>query len=102
MTHDPFRAGRYGFAQGRIIRLKPWQLVVVSAAAIALVLALVVAAAGVFLLLFPVLLIGGLIWRFAGRFRNNPPPDNGRGPADKDEIVDAEYVILTDRRNEER
>lgn len=105
MTHDPFRRDPYGFARMRVVKLSKWQLVLISAVALTLVLTLVVVAAGAFLLLFPIVLIGGLVLGLVARWRGRAPssmPADGRPRKRQGEdIVDAEFVVLTDRRRDE-
>ncbi|MGV6871123.1 hypothetical protein ACUSIJ_00295 [Pseudochelatococcus sp. B33] len=105
MTNDPFRRDPFGFARVRIVRLPKWQVVLISALAVTLVLTLVVVAAGAFLLLFPVVLIAGLVLGLVARWRNRRGAPVAGNPArrrsDGDDIVDAEYIVITDRRREE-
>lgn len=103
MVHDPF--GRDGFARVRVMRLPKWQLILIGTIAVTLVLTLVVVAAGAFLLLFPVVLIGGLVLglvaRWRGRAGQSSVPADGRARTrNGEDIVDAEFVILTDRRRD--
>lgn len=107
MTQDPFRRDPYGFARARVLRLSKWQLVLMSALVLAAVLTLVVVAAGAFLVLFPIVLFVGLIAGLVARWRGpkpvQPPQSGGtrKGRAGE-QIIDAEYVILTDRSRDEK
>lgn len=103
MTNDPFRRDPFGFARVRIVRLPKWQVVLISALAITLVLTLVVVAAGAFLLLFPVVLVAGLVLGLIARWRNRGGGGGSpaRRAADRDDIVDAEYIVITDKRRED-
>lgn len=85
----------------RVVRIPKWQVVLLSAVAITLVMTLVVVAAGAFLLLFPVVLIGGLILGVVARWRSrrpNPVATARQGTKNREDIVDAEFVVITDRR----
>lgn len=104
MTNDPFRRDPYGFARMRVVKLSKWQAVLIAAVAITLVLTLVVVAAGAFLLLFPLVLIGGLLLGLVARWRGRGASPAGGQPARRgkngEDIVDAEFVVITDRRRE--
>lgn len=105
MTNDPFGRSPFGFARVRVVQLPKWKLVLLSALAITVLLTLVVVAAGAFLLLFPVVLIGGLVLGIVGRWKSKasvPAPGPRATQNDRnDDIVDAEYVVITDRRRED-
>lgn len=102
MTNDPFQRDPFGFARVRMVRIPKWQLMLVSALAITLVLTLVVVAAGAFLLLFPIVVVGGLVLGLVARWRNRGRASTPvRRSGERDDIVDAEYVVITDRRREE-
>jgi uncharacterized membrane protein len=107
MTQDPFRRDPYGFARMRVMRLNKWQLVLISALALAAVLTLVVVAAGAFLVLFPIVLFVGLIAGMLSRWRGSKParaPQNSGARANRptEQIIDAEYVILSDKSRDEK
>lgn len=99
MTHGPFNTGRYGFTRMRAVRLKRWQLVLAFAVAAALMLTLAVVAVSAFLLIFPAVLVGGLIWRFLAYWRGESASRAGRSGGDQ--VIDAEYVILSHRERGE-
>lgn len=108
MTQDPFHRYPYGFARARVSQLKKWQLILISVLALAIVLTLVAVAATAFLVLFPAIflfvLIGGLIarWRSSNNAR---PPQQGQSTHSSqqaDQIIDAEYVIITDQSTDRK
>ncbi|CAH1659444.1 conserved hypothetical protein [Hyphomicrobiales bacterium] len=87
--YDRFRAGGIQFT-----RLKRWQVWLAVAVAATLVLTLAVVAASAFLIIFPIVLIAGLVYRLAARFGlvGRRRPAKNAAP----DIIDGEYVIITD------
>lgn len=110
MTHDPFQRYRYNFAQARISRIKRWKLILILVLSLAIVLTLVAVAATAFLVLFPAVLLFVIIGGLIARWRNSTMPkpqqqkqhQNSHGSRKHDQIIDAEYVIITDRSNDEK
>ncbi|CAH1666316.1 hypothetical protein [Chelatococcus asaccharovorans] len=87
--YDRFRAGSIQFT-----RLKRWQVWLAVAVAATLILTLAVVAASAFLIIFPIVLVAGFLYRLAVRFGLV-----GRGRATRKaepDIIDGEYMIITD------
>lgn len=106
MTYDPWAQART-----RVVRLKKWQVILISAGVAAFLIALAVVAAGIFLVVFPAILVIGLIWRFfGGRSKKasgnwaarNPSSQENASQSRQRQIVDAEYVVLTETRRDNR
>ncbi|KZE28387.1 hypothetical protein AVW15_06160 [Chelatococcus daeguensis] len=88
--YDP----RFG-PQMRIVRLSRWQLWLAAAVGLALVVTLAIVAAGVFLVVLPVVVVAGLGYHLWMKWRGQRP--GGRAG---DMVIDAEYSIV--RREDER
>lgn len=88
--YDP----RFG-PQIQILRLSRWQLWLAAAVGLALVVTLAIVAAGVFLVVLPVVVVAGLGYHLWMKWRGPRPA----GRAD-DMVIDAEYTIV--HREEER
>jgi hypothetical protein len=88
--YDP----RFG-PQMRIVRLSRWQLWLAAAVGLALVVTLAIVAAGVFLVVLPVVVVAGLGYHLWMKWRGQRP--EGRAG---DMVIDAEYSIV--RRENER
>lgn len=88
------RDPRFG-AGFRVVRLPRWQVWLVAAVALALTVTLAIVAAGVFLLVLPVVLIAGVGYHLWTKWRGQRPA--GR-PGDM--IIDADYSIIS--REDER
>ena len=74
----------------RVGRAPSWQVAIVLVVACALALALALLVGGLFLILLPVVLVGGLAARFiARRAARTPRPDR--------EVIEAEYEMIDDR-----
>ena len=79
----------------RIVRIPRWQIMLAATVLVAFLVALFLLAFGVFLILFPIVLLAGLIaWLIGGG--RVPPPDRGDGP-----VIDGEYRVL-DRKSLDR
>lgn len=81
---------RLGF-DVRVVRLQPWKIWLLTALGGAIALALTIAVAGLFLILVPVLLVGGLVARLLLRGSTAPVARRPRGSA---EVIEAQYEIL--------
>ena len=81
---------RVGF-DVRMVRLQPWKLWLLAAVGGAMALALTVAVAGIFLILVPLFLLGGLVARFLLRGAATPVV---RRPAAGSEVIEGHYEIL--------
>ncbi len=69
-------------------RVPLWRVAIVLIVACALALALALLVSGLFLILLPAIVVGGLVLRFMGR-RVAPRPDS--------EVIEAEYEVVDDR-----
>jgi hypothetical protein len=88
---DDFR--RLGF-DVRMVRLQPWKMWLLAGVGGALALALAVAVAGLFLILVPVFLIGGLAARFLLRGAATPAgPRRGQGT----QVIEGRYEVVESR-----
>jgi hypothetical protein len=91
------RFGRGGF-EFRMVRLQPWKVWALAAVGGALALAVMVAMAGLFLILVPVLLVGGLVARLLlGSPRARPPAP--RDPAARPDVIEGRYEVVDVRRH---
>jgi hypothetical protein len=84
--------------QIRSFRIPAWQLILVAAAGLALLVAFLVAAVGVLLLLLPVFVVAGAIAYLYGRFRQ--PPRKAR--TSQFDVIDAEYRVIENGRDRSR
>ncbi|MDJ1159363.1 hypothetical protein QNA08_14080 [Chelatococcus sp. SYSU_G07232] len=86
-------------ARIRIVRLPGWQVGLIAAVAVALVLTLALVAVGAFLVILPIVLVAGLLWRFLartgwfGRRRRT-----ARGPT----TIEGDYVVVQPEALERR
>jgi hypothetical protein len=83
----------------RLVRLQPWKVWLLAALGGALALALTVAVAGLFLVLVPLFLVGGLVARLllgAGRPKAPPPPPTAREPG----VIEGRYEVVDLRRDD--
>ncbi len=89
-------ASRRSGIEMRMIRLQPWKLWLLMAVGAGVALALTVAVAGLFLILVPVVLIGGFIANLVLRSSLRAGPNVAKpGP----EVIEGQYqVIEVDRR----
>ncbi len=80
----------------RLVRLQPWKVWLLAAVGVGLAVTLAIVVAGVFLILVPVLLIGGLIAKLVlGGAR--PPVARPRASG-RPEVIEGHYeVVATDR-----
>ena len=81
---------RVGF-DVRMVRLQPWKLWLLVAVGGALTLALAVAMAGLFLILVPLFLVGGLVARLL--LRGGTTPAAGR-PSEAPDVIEGRYEVL--------
>lgn len=84
----------------RMIRLQPWKVWTLAAVGGALALAVTVAVAGLFLLLVPILLVGGLVAKLllgTGNSRSRPP----RAPSPPG-VIEGHYEVVEVRRDRPR
>lgn len=84
---DPFDRMRF-----TVKKVSWWQIALVVAVALAIGTALALVAASVFLVVFPVVVIGGLIYRFFGGRKDGL---RQRPSAADMTIIDAEYRVLS-------
>jgi amino acid transporter len=90
----------------RAVRIPVWQIILISAAALALLAALAVVATGVFLVVFPIAVVGGWIYRLTAKKRVRPAGPAGPTSRPRVTVIDGEYEVVpadgrrpeTDRR----
>lgn len=87
--------------------MKKWQVVLILVLVLAVVLTLVAVAATAFLVLFPAVLLFVIIGGFIARWRSSRIVQPSKTPGSRttrkqEQIVDAEYVIITDRSNDKK
>ena len=94
-SYDRLRGGPIQF-----IRLNSWQFWLAVAIALTLIFTLAIVAASAFLVVFPIVVIVGLAYRLADRlgWRKRPEPRRPQSP----DVIDGDYVILSDDRIERR
>jgi hypothetical protein len=80
----------YGAFRARAIKLPAWQIAVIGAAAAALVITLAVVATGVFLLVFPAMIL--LDWIY--RWRHRKPRTAAPQPAPRETVITTDYEVL--------
>jgi hypothetical protein len=83
----------------RVVRLQPWKVWALAAVGGALALAVMVAVAGLFLILVPVVLIGGLVAKLllGGTGGRQPPRRSATGA----EVIEGRYEVVDVRREPE-
>jgi hypothetical protein len=86
---------RVGF-DVRMVRLQPWKLWLLAVMGGALALALAVAVAGLFLILVPLFLVGGLLARLL--LRGSAAPVTRR-PSGAPEVIEGRYEVLDLRQD---
>ena len=84
------RFDRVGF-DVRVVRLQPWKIWLLTALGGAVALALTVAVAGLFLILVPLFLVGGLVARLLLRGSTAPVTRRPHGSPD---VIEAQYEVL--------
>ncbi|MFC5068568.1 hypothetical protein [Flaviflagellibacter deserti] len=78
----------FGLFRLRASRMPAWQIAVIGAIAAAIVVTLAIVATGVFLVVFPALLVLDAVYRWRAR-------KSARAPRSASEtIIDAEYEVL--------
>jgi len=87
----------YGAFRARVIKLPAWQLAVIGAAAAALVIALAVVATGVFLLVFPIMIV--LDWFYRWRTGKTRPGAAGPARPAGGTVITTEYEVLPPERS---
>ena len=87
MDHQFKRAG----FDMRMVRLQPWKLWLLAAVGGALALALAIAVAGLFLILVPLFLIGGLVARMLLRGGAAPV---ARRPFGAPDVIEGRYEVV--------
>jgi hypothetical protein len=75
----------------RVVRLQPWKVWLLAGVGGALALALAVAVAGLFLILVPLFLLGGVVARFLLRGSSAPMP---RGPSGRPDVIEGRYEVV--------
>ena len=96
MMDERFLRGGFPF---RVVRLQPWKVWALAAVGGALALAVMVAVAGLFLILVPVLLIGGLVAKLLLGTGGRQPPRRAGGV----EVIEGRYeVVDVGQRTHER
>ena len=88
---------RLGF-DVRMVRLQPWKVWLLAGVGGALALALAVAVAGLFLILVPLFLVGGLVARFLLRGSAAPMP---RQPSSRPDVIEGRYEVVELREGDE-
>jgi hypothetical protein len=90
--HDPRGPGpRFEDIQIRVMRIKPWQVWLGGGLALALGIGLALLATSILLIVVPIALLAGLVWRLTGR----GPTMASRTP---DGVIDAEYRVIEPTR----
>jgi len=94
-SYDRLRGGPIQF-----IRLKSWQFWLAVAIALTLIFTLAIVAASAFLIVLPIVVIVGLAYRLADRlgWRKRPEPRRPQSP----DVIDGDYVVLSEDRSERR
>lgn len=89
-------ASRRGGLEMRMVRLQPWKLWLLMAIGAGIALALTVAVAGLFLILVPVILIGGFVAKLVLGSAVRPTANAGRtGP----EVIEGQYQVVEVERH---
>ena len=90
-------ASRRGGLEMRMVRLQPWKLWLLTAIGAGVALALTVAVAGLFLILVPVVLIGGFVAKLVLGSALRPAANAGRrGP----EVIEGQYQVVEVERQQ--
>lgn len=85
----------------RVIRLQPWKVWALAVIGGAVALAVMVAVAGVMLIVVPVLLLAGLVTKLllgAGT-RRAGGPSGGPRPAGRPEVIEGRYEVVDVQRD---
>lgn len=79
----------------RVVRVPAWQMILIGAASLAVLAALAVVATGVFLIVFPLAVVGGWIYRLT---RKKPAPaasyDRPAAHRERITVIDGEYEVV--------
>jgi Flp pilus assembly protein TadB len=94
LGYDRLRGGPIQF-----IRVSSWQFWLAVAIAVTLVVTLAIVAASAFLIVFPIVVIVGLLYRLANRLGWRRAKEQRPQPPD---VIDGDYVILSDERIDRR
>lgn len=89
---------RVGY-DARLIRLQPWKLWLLAAMGGALALTLAVVVAGMFLILVPLLVLGGFVARLL--LRGSAAPASRR-PSGTPDVIEGRYEVLDPPRDRTR
>ena len=88
----------YGQPRFRVVQMRPWQIVLAAAIVLALLVALALVAGAVFLIAFPILFVGGLVYRFLGGRKKPAQRQSRSGPT----VIEGEYEIIPPERVSDR
>jgi predicted membrane metal-binding protein len=94
LGYDRLRGGRIQF-----VRVNSWQFWLAVVIAVTLVLTLAIVAASAFLIVFPIVVIVALLYRLADRLGWRRTKHQRPQTPD---VIDGEYVILSDDRIDRR
>jgi hypothetical protein len=75
----------------RVVKISPWQFWIAAALTIALVTTVAIVAAGLFLFIAPIVLIGALIYRLLA-------PSQRTGAHDP-RVIDAQYTVVDENND---
>jgi hypothetical protein len=88
--------GRRNSFELRMVRLQPWQLWLLMAIGAGVALALTVAVAGLFLILVPVVLVGGFVAKLVLGSAVKPATNT---PRERPRVIEGQYqVVEVERR----
>jgi hypothetical protein len=79
----------------RLLRMPPWLAVLMAVALLAILVTIAIVAFGVFLIVFPTLVIAGALFRLFGRGRVWPAD---HGPVSHPTIIEGEYRVIGTKR----
>jgi hypothetical protein len=81
----------------RLVQVPGWQLALIVAVVLAIGVTLAVVAVGVFLVVFPAILIGGAVYQLFRKMRARSAADRRAPP-----VIEAEYRVIDDGSRPDR
>lgn len=79
----------------RVVRVPAWQIILFSALALAILVALAVVATGVFLIVFPIAVVAGWIYRLTSKSRRGTMSRPAPQKPSASTVIDGEYRVVT-------